>query len=111
MDTGVSLIPMVEMSEGEFPPSLNFEPGKKHVVKFTEEIREIVKGKKHFYLAVVVSDGKQYTAWFPHLVLRKKLRALEPLEGKTVAIENLGKPEGKDYYDYRVEEVKEARRK
>ncbi|MEM3646583.1 MAG: hypothetical protein QW334_00360 [Thermofilum sp.] len=96
------------MSEGEFPPSLNFEAGKTYLVKFTEEIREIVKGRKHFYLAVVIYNKKQHTAWFSHMVLRKKLRALEPLEGKTVKITNKGKPAGKDYYDYDVEEVKKG---
>lgn len=101
---------MMSQGNSDFPPSLNFTPGK-YRVRFLEEIREVTKGNAVYNpvnVELITSPAtlEKRTAWIAHSVLRKKLDALKPLTGRIFDIENKGKPKGKRYFDYEVAEVK-----
>jgi len=59
-------------------------------------------------LILEAEDGEEYTLTAFRSVLKNELLALRPRIGDVLYFKNLGKPRGKNYYNYKVKVVSEA---
>jgi hypothetical protein len=84
-----------------------------YTVKFLQEPHRMRDRlwREHLYVHVQLMHNAggqgagKYTLDLIKVKLQQKLLPLSPLEGKTFAITNLGRPFAKKYYDYDVKRV------